>query len=97
MIRDTVDIYVFVKMVMPNAFSPNGDGVNDVFRIPANVTFVLNEFAVFNRWGKKIFTTTDITKGWSGDTEDNGIYVYMIVGMFEGRKAVFKGSFVLAR
>ena len=96
-IWDTVNIYVFVKMVMPNAFSPNGDGVNDVFRIPANVTFRLDEFAVFNRWGKKIFTTTDISKGWSGDTEDNGMYVYMIVGVLEGRKAVFKGSFVLAR
>lgn len=96
-IRDTVNIYVFVKMLMPNAFSPNGDGVNDVFRIPANVTFQLDEFTVFNRWGKKVFTTSDISKGWSGDDAENGIYVYMIVGVLEGRKTVFKGSFVLAR
>lgn len=96
-ISDTVNIYVFVKMVMPNAFSPNGDGVNEVYRIPANVTFQLEEFSVFNRWGKKIFITTDISKGWSGENEDNGIYVYMIVGVLEGRKTVFKGSFMLAR
>jgi gliding motility-associated-like protein len=96
-VRDTAKIFVFVKMVMPNAFSPNGDGVNDVFRIPANVTFELDEFSVFNRWGKKIFATTDITKGWSGENADNGTYVYVITGTLEGKKTVFKGAFVLAR
>ena len=96
-ISDTAKIFAFVKMVMPNAFSPNGDGVNDVFRIPANVTFKLDEFSVFNRWGKKIFTTTDISKGWTGDNADIGMYVYMITGNLEGKKTVFKGTFVLAR
>ena len=96
-IRDTAKIFVFVKMVMPNAFSPNGDGLNDIFRIPANVTFQLDEFSVYNRWGKKIFSTADITKGWNGDNADNGTYIYLITGVLEGKKTVFKGSFVLAR
>ena len=96
-ISDTAKIFAFVKMVMPNAFSPNGDGLNDVFRIPANVTFKLDEFSVFNRWGKKIFTTGDISKGWTGYNADNGIYVYMITGTLEGKKTVFKGALVLAR
>jgi gliding motility-associated-like protein len=96
-IRDTAKIYVFVKMVMPNAFSPNGDGVNDIFRIPANVTFELYEFSVFNRWGKKIFATADITKGWDGNNAVNGTYVYMISGEVDGRKTVVKGTIVLAR
>lgn len=96
-IRDTAKIFIFVKMVMPNAFSPNRDGVNDEFRIPANVTFQLDEFSVFNRWGKKIFGTTDITKGWNGDGAVNGTYVYMITGTLEGKKSIFKGTVVLAR
>jgi gliding motility-associated-like protein len=96
-IRDTAKIYVFVKMVMPNAFSPNGDGINDEFRIPPNVTFQLDEFSVYNRWGKKIFSTADITKGWNGTNADNGTYVYFITGTLEGKKTVFKGPFLLAR
>ena len=62
-----------------------------------NVTFKLDEFSVFNRWGKKIFTTADISKGWTGYNADNGIYVYMITGTLEGKKTVFKGALVLAR
>jgi len=96
-IRDTAKIFVFVKMVMPNAFSPNGDGINDQFRIPANVTFQLEGFSVYNRWGRKIFATTDISKGWNGDNADNGTYVYLISGILEGKKTVFKGTFVLTR
>ncbi len=82
---------------MPNAFSPNGDGVNDIFRIPANVTFQLEEFSVFNRWGKKVFSTTDISKGWNGDNAVNGTYVYLITGKLDGKRTVFNGAFVLAR
>jgi gliding motility-associated-like protein len=96
-IRDTAKIFVFVKMVMPNAFSPNGDAINDAFRIPPNVTFRLDEFSVFNRWGKKIFTTADISKGWNGDGADNGTYVYVISGTLDGKKTVFKGYFLLVR
>ena len=96
-IRDTAKIYVFVKMVMPNAFSPNADGVNDIFRIPANVTFQLEEFSVFNRWGKKVFSTTEISKGWNGNNAVNGTYVYVITGKLDGKRTVFKGAFVLAR
>jgi gliding motility-associated-like protein len=96
-IRDTAKIFVFVKMVMPNAFSPNGDGINDEFRIPPNVTFQLDEFSVFNRWGKKIFSTASISKGWSGNNADNGTYVYYITGLLQGKKTVFKGTFLLAR
>ena len=96
-VSDTAKIFVFVKMVMPNAFSPNGDGVNDIFRIPANVTFKLDEFSVFSRWGNKVFSTTDITKGWDGHDAVNGAYVYLITGVLEGKKTVFKGMFVLTR
>ncbi len=53
--------YIFV----PNAFTPNGDGANDVLFVRANaVTEVY--FAVYSRWGELMFETTDLTIGWDG-------------------------------
>jgi gliding motility-associated-like protein len=71
-------------LAMPNAFSPNGDGINDVFRIPPGTTLQLDEFVIFNRWGNKIFSTHDITRGWdgtvSGQPAPAGAYIYVITG-----------------
>lgn len=96
-IKDSANIFVSIQMVMPNAFSPNSDGNNDVFRIPNNVKFDLKEFAVFDRWGRKIFSTADITKGWTAENARNGTYVYSIAGEIEGRKTLFKGTVLVSR
>jgi gliding motility-associated-like protein len=90
-------IKVVKKLAMPNAFSPNRDHRNDVFRIPPDVTLVLKEFVVYGRWGNKIFSTTDITKGWDGGDYPTGNYVYVITGTEEGQPVVYKGSFLLTR
>ena len=50
---------------MPNAFSPNGDGINDILYVRSNgVDNVL--LVIYNRWGEKVFETEDITVGWDG-------------------------------
>ena len=55
------------KVYIPNAFSPNGDGVNDIFKIEAgDITIDDFQMKVFNRWGTMLFETTDYTKGWDG-------------------------------
>ena len=88
-------------LLMPTAFTPNGDGANDVFRIPAGVTLALQEFTVFNRFGGKVFTTQDIAKGWDGTyngaTADAGVYVYVIRGIGSKGPITLKGSLVLVR
>jgi len=88
-------------LYMPNAFSPNGDGKNDVFRIPLNVDILLREFSVFDRWGNKIFSTHDVSYGWDGTEHgtwaNTGVYVYIISGSNEKGDFVDKGSFVLIR
>jgi len=87
---------------IPTAFSPNGDGKNDVFRI-GSVSFQrLNEFRIFNRWGQEVFSTTDIKKGWDGSykgvPQDPGVYQYFIRLAYPGGKIeTYKGDITLVR
>ncbi|MEO8590604.1 MAG: gliding motility-associated C-terminal domain-containing protein [Flavobacteriales bacterium] len=67
---------------LPNAFSPNGDGVNDVFYVRGG-PFETMHLRVYNGWGELIFETEDPTFGWDGThdgtPEINGVYVYSVV------------------
>ena len=66
---------------MPNAFSPNGDGVNDIYKAKENHKSIVEFHAyIFNRWGQKIYDWTDIHGGWDGtwngkDVKDGTYYV----------------------
>ena len=51
---------------MPNAFTPNGDGLNDVFRIIGYGQIELVSFEIFNRWGNKVFRTNVLDDSWDG-------------------------------
>jgi gliding motility-associated-like protein len=87
---------------MPNAFTPNGDGHNDLFRIPPGVQFNLDRFNIFDRWGNLVFSTADITQGWNGIYKGVaagiGTYVYVILGKtLTGQPVKLDGSFVLVR
>lgn len=69
------------KLEVPNAFTPNGDGVNDIFKVKDGYESILSfEAAVFNRWGKKLYEWTDIAGGWDGksggrDVPDGAYYL----------------------
>jgi gliding motility-associated-like protein len=84
----TDDIFVrFIKgpeIYIPNAFSPNGDGQNDVFR-PLPVGIVQMEFfRVYDRWGKLMFSSTTYMEGWDGTVNGQaagvGTYVWVVQG-----------------
>jgi gliding motility-associated-like protein len=71
---------------MPDAFSPNGDGINDVFLPVFHVDFeVINyTFIIFNRWGKEVFKTNNVNEGWDGKPIDSdevviGVYSWVII------------------
>lgn len=52
---------------MPNAFSPNGDGINDIYKAKDTHKSIVDFHAyIFNRWGQKLFEWTDINSGWDG-------------------------------
>ena len=86
---DTVSDFVTVDPVYlyyaPNAFTPNGDGKNDVFMIKGdNIDPNKFEMSVFDRWGECIFKTNDLNIGWNGAKHNTGalvqedVYVYKV-------------------
>ncbi len=97
----SISVKIFFKLNMPNAFTPNHDGKNDLFRIPQNTTMTLHEFSIFDRWGNKIFSTADISRGWDGFygglPSEEGVYIYLISGESLNGKMFSKGTFVLLR
>lgn len=89
------------NLYMPNAFTPNGDGRNDVFRIPQEVNLNLNSFSIFDRWGNQVFYTTNSSNGWGGTYNGKispaGTYVYFIKGRFGNKERMLKGLVFLIR
>ncbi len=53
-------------LIIPNAFSPNGDGNNDVLRLLSSGFKRFNYYRVYNRWGQQVFETTNVREGWDG-------------------------------
>jgi gliding motility-associated-like protein len=82
-----------------NAFTPNGDGLNDVFSI--NGLYIQKfDLKIYNRWGELIFQTTDPTQGWDGKSRGNKMqestYVFrVIIEDQAGRVYDESGSFLL--
>ncbi len=78
---ETITLTPDVIIYLPNTFSPNGDGINDIFRAEVNgrENLILEDFIIKNRWGQTVFQTNNIDKGWNGG--DNPIidtYVWRI-------------------
>lgn len=71
------DVGIFV----PNTFTPNGDGRNDIVRVYGNYIKSLN-FQIYNQWGEKVFETNDINGGWNGLYKNKpqpvGVYIYVL-------------------
>ncbi|MBK7108110.1 MAG: PKD domain-containing protein [Bacteroidetes bacterium] len=101
---DDVTIYVLDITVIdiPNAFSPNGDGINDELLLLTHSVEALDVFAIYNRWGQELFSTTDVTQGWdgtyNGKEQDMGSYVYLIRARnLDGSQVDLQGSVLLVR
>lgn len=86
---------------VPNAFTPNGDGVNDTWVI-YGTAIVSIRLVVYNQWGGQVFMTTDLKKGWDGTRNGQalpaGVYTYrMEAVMQDGTRIVKGGQFSLLR
>ncbi len=84
---------------IPTAFTPNGDGTNDVFYIRGNVNLIV--FKIYNRWGQNIFTSRDINDGWDGtfmgEPAPMEVYVYFAIVEERGEMKRYKGNITLIR
>jgi gliding motility-associated-like protein len=78
----TVFVRVYKKVTIPNAFSPNGDGINDYWNIDALVTYPESITQVFDRYGRQVFQSTGYASPWdgaySGKPLPAGTYYYII-------------------
>lgn len=70
---------------MPNAFSPNDDGLNDVFK-PITRELEFYELTIVNRWGQILFTTQNIEEGWNGKNASAGVYIAHLTYKAKGKK-----------
>ena len=86
----------------PNAFSPDGDGINDFFRISGQ-GMIDFQIEIFNRWGQMVYKSIDLSNGWDGTFKGKnlptGTYVYKIKTSKYGveQKLVKSGSVALVR
>jgi gliding motility-associated-like protein len=95
-VRPVDSIYV------PNAFTPNNDGLNDLFKPIIGIRFTLDDFRIFNRWGQRVFSTRQKDYGWNGKTggteQPAGMYVwYLMAKDRNGKQVKLKGTVVLIR
>jgi gliding motility-associated-like protein len=78
--EDNKTIYVTItndfQVYIPNSFTPNGDGLNDVFKPEMEGKEFIKQykFTVFNRWGEVIFETEDPSRAWLGDAKGSDFY-----------------------
>ncbi|MCF8239395.1 MAG: gliding motility-associated C-terminal domain-containing protein [Saprospiraceae bacterium] len=100
--QDSVRIYI------PNSFTPNGDGINDVFSIYGNDHVLkVRNLAVYDRWGNALYARSDLkindpSAGWDGtfreELMDPGVYVYVVeVELVDGQIRLFKGDVTVVR
>ncbi|PSL49523.1 gliding motility-associated-like protein [Chitinophaga niastensis] len=89
------------NIYVPNLFSPNGDGVNDIEYVYSTAIAQL-EFRIYNQWGQLVFTSKDQRQGWdgtmSGQKQPIGVYVYIVKAtMQDGTVITKKGNVTLMR
>lgn len=102
---DDITVKIFKvppSLFVPNAFTPNGDGKNDVIRPIAVGMQRLNYFRVYNRYGQLIYETSEMGKGWdgriNGQLQNSSSFVYDVQAIdFNGKIVKASGTFTLIR
>lgn len=96
---DTVKVFVYKDVFIPNTFTPNGDGINDTWYIPALSAYPNFELFVYDRWGHLVWQAKKSNVHWDGRSKGQplpmGAYVYML-DLKEGGK-LLKGTVSIVR
>ena len=99
---DTVTVVILNSLAeMPNAFTPNNDGSNDVFNLVKSPNVEILDFRIYNRWGKQVFEIAENPDGWDGNIDGNpasaDVYMYIIDYKFGEVEQVLRGDVTLIR
>jgi len=101
---DTISLYVIVlnnepiELIIPNVFTPNGDGINDVFEIKANSDIPSFNCIIFNRWGKLVYEYNSISDNWNGLINNTpateGVYYFIVSGKNQCNQSFQQHGFI---
>lgn len=98
---DLINVIVELDIILPNVFTPNGDGLNDYFHVIYDF-IESGEMDIYDRWGQNIFKTDDIIKGWDGTNgttpQEIGSYIYVVrANINTGVQIIKSGTLTLMR
>ena len=99
----TISVFPDLIYYIPNAITPNGDGLNDVFNVVGLGYADMYNLKIYNRWGELLFESNKISEGWDGrfmgEIVQNGVYIYFVTFRDIGsKKKIFKvGNVTLIR
>ncbi len=99
---DTITIYVVGEIHLPTAFSPNGDGINDIWAPIYSGSGVIEEYNIYNRWGQIVYSGNGNTGGWDGKLDGNeqemGTFTVLVRGVSSANvPRIITGNFILVR
>jgi gliding motility-associated-like protein len=91
-----------VVIVLPNIFTPNGDGMNDIFTPTATKGISSMETLIFNRWGNEVYVTNDVLIAWDGKDGGgelvDGVYFWVVIYKdLKGKSGSLKGTVTLMK
>jgi len=85
------------QLFIPNIFTPNADGINDVFEIKGLDSYNRAEIIIYNRWGSEVYKSTNYTGNWDGSGLNEGTYYYILKLEKRGKSSVHNGWILLKR
>jgi len=103
--RDSICDSLYIRFVdligVPNAFSPNGDGINDIVKVEGK-GIIRMEFRIYNRWGQQVYMGTDPKAGWDGTLDGvlqpMEVYTYTVdADLIDQHNVKLKGNITLLR
>ena len=99
---DNINIKIVDCVILfPNAFTPNGDGRNDRFKILNAFNLKDYSLMIYNRWGQMVYSTNDFMQGWNGEIkgqpQNPDTFIYYCRYTKDGKSIFTKGSFILIR
>lgn len=87
-VTDTIHVLPCSELWIPNAFSPNNDGINDLFYVVNTGDVITFKLTIYNRWGERVFDTDNIYEPWDGNFDGKrcpvGVYHYVVEYLGQG-------------